>query len=166
MSSFRIRPHFTETVELGPEEIRRRLETHASGEKARCQVLSFPGYVTLRLLEEEQRFWSPQLNLSLDEAGEGKTQIQGTYGPGTSVWAMYLYGYLVVGFLGTVAAVTGLSQWMIGSRPWALWVLAAMLGCAAGLWMAAQIGQKLAAWQTYVLHQACEDALGKPVEIR
>lgn len=166
MSSFRIRPHFQQTVDLDRDTAQEQIVNRLREAKCGCEVKNFPGYLTLRIPEKDQHFWSPQLNLSLDSDETGKTVIQGIYGPNTNVWAMFLYSYLIVGFLAIGAAVVGLSQWMIGATPWGLWGLAAALIVGFGLYVFAQTGQKLGVWQMFKLHQAYEAAVGEEAEIR
>jgi hypothetical protein len=166
MSSFRIRPHFRYVIDLDTDAARDRIVSGIGEAVDRCEVRSFPGYVNLRVPEAEQHFWSPQLNLSLEAADTGGTVIQGTYGPNTNLWAIFLYGYLTVGFLGIVATVLGLCQCMIGNPPWGFWLLGGALVVAAFLYFLAQTGQKLGAWQTFQLHQIFESAVGESVPIR
>jgi len=165
MSSFRIRPHFEETVEWDLESAQQRLVDRLRHDGARCKVMDFPGYVTLRIPEQEQHFWSPQLTISLEPTDDGRTRLEGIYGPNTSVWSMYLYGYLLVGTASLFAGVFGLSQWLAGTRPWGLWILAGLGTCAAGFYLMAQFGQKLGARQTFQLHQELEAAVGRTVDI-
>jgi hypothetical protein len=165
MSSFRIRPHFREIVDWNVESAQEELVGRLRQEGRRCVVMSFPGYVTLRIPDRDQHFWSPQLTISLEAAGEGHTSLEGIYGPNTNVWSMYLYGYLLVGTAAIFAAVFGISQWLAGTRPWVLWILAGLLFCALVLYLMAQFGQKLGARQTFQLHQELESAIGRPVEI-
>jgi len=165
MSGFRIRPHFRQTVDWGVEVAQDHLVSRLHKEGGRCVVLNFPGYVTLRIPDQDQHFWSPQLSLSLEPTEDGRTLIQGIYGPNTNVWSIFLYGYLLVGTMGLFAGVFGFSQWIIGNRPWGLWILGFLLGCAALLYLVAQLGQKLGARQTFELHQEFESAIGRTVDI-
>lgn len=166
MSSFRVRPRFTQTVPLDPGEVEERL-SHTIHERCRgCYLLRFPGYLTLRIPEDQQHFWSPQLTLSLDPDEEGGTRISGIYGPRTNVWSMFLYGYLIVGVLGTFTGIFGIAQWVVGARAWGLIPFATFLVLAVGLYVLAQFGQKIGARQTYTLHLAYEAAIGETVAIR
>lgn len=138
---------------------------HVSREGSRCVAKSFPGFLALRIPEEDQHFWSPRLQLSFEESGDHETLIQGSYGPNANVWSLFLYSWLVVGSLGTFSGILGFSQRMIGIRAWGLWIFGAMLAAAVGLYLLAQFGQKLGAQQTFLLHQAYEAAIGDSVEI-
>jgi hypothetical protein len=166
MSSFRIRPSFSQILDLGVEEARERIVDQVNREAERCEVKSFPGFICLRIPEQDRHFWSPRLNLSLDATEDGKTRVQGTYGPNANVWSLFLYGYLLSGSLGLFSGVLGFAQCMIGMWPWGLWIFGLMVAIAVGLYVFAQFGQKLGARQTFLLHRMYESAMGATVEIR
>jgi hypothetical protein len=167
MSSFRIRPVFSQIVELDPDEVRQRIvQAVERDEDGRFEVKNFPNFVCLRIREADRHFWSPRLNLSIEESDDGHTRIEGTYGPNANVWGLFLYGYLLIGSLGAFAGVFGFAQWMIGMRPWGLWILGGLVFLAATLYVTAQFGQKLGARQMFQIHQAYESAIGTLVEIQ
>lgn len=165
MSSFRVRPRFSHTVGLDLESTQQRIARHIQPDEHRCEVKNFPGYLCLRIPEDERHFWSPRLTLSLEATDDGKTRIEGIYGPNANVWSLFLYGYLITGTLATFAGCIGLVEVMIDHTPWGLWVLGLMIAAAAALYITAQFGQKLGARQTYQLHMAYESAIGSSVEI-
>jgi len=166
MSSFRIRPQFSQIVNLSLEATRDRLLHSLAQQAPGFEVKSFPAYICLHILEQERHFWSPRLALSLQATPEGGTRIEGTYGPDAEVWSLFLYGYIGVGMLGIFAGIVGGTQLMIGSDPWGLRVLAGLAVIAALMYLSAQLGQKLGAWQTFQLHQAYQTAIGQPAEIQ
>ena len=146
------------------ETTQERIISHINREDSRCVVKSFPGFLGILIPEKDQHFWSPQLHLCLEQTEEGKTIIEGTYGPNPNVWSLFLYGYLIVGSLGMFAAFLGFAQWTIGRRPWGLWVLGVMMTAAGVFYLVAQLGQKLGAWQTFLLHQVYESAIEKSTD--
>ena len=101
---------------------------HASAATAsgRFEVKNFPKFVCIRIREQDRHFWTPRLNLSLEETADGHTRIEGIYGPNANVWGLYLYGYLIVGSLGIFTACYGYAQWIMDKTPWGLWASA---GC-------------------------------------
>lgn len=166
MSSFRVRPRFSQHLPYPPEEVEQRIASKLGERCHGCVLLRFPGYLTLRIPEDRQHFWSPQLTLSLDpDEGQG-TCISGIYGPRTNVWSMFLYGYLIVGVLGSFTGIFGIAQWVVGAKPWGLIPFAIFLLLAAALYILAQLGQKFGAQQTFTLHLAYEAAVGESAEIR
>ena len=165
MSSFRLRPQFSIHLPGGVDEVRRQLAEDLKKHNARFDVKSFPGYLSLRVPEAEQHYWSPQLQISLDADDGGQTCLSGIYGPNTNMWASFLYGYLIVGSVGLFSGLLGACQLCIGDSPWGLWIFAAMVAAALGLYFSAQMGQKLGARQTFELHQIVEAAVGRTIEI-
>ena len=139
--------------------------THARAHPERCEVKSFSGYVSLHVVEKDSHYWSPRLSLSLEPEGEGKTRVEGTYGPNTNVWAAFLYGYMLVGSIGLFAGLLGACQCTLGMQAWGLWIAAVMALIAVGMYLSAQFGQKIGAQQTFLLHQIYEEAVGRSVEI-
>lgn len=160
LSSFRVRPRFEQRVAAPPDEahatLLRGLAAHAPG----LVVRPFPGFIGIHVPDAERRAWSPRLFLSLEAAPGGGTRIEGIYGPEIEVWSVFLYGYLGTGLLGTFAGILGACQHLLGQTAWGLWVCAAMAAGALLLYLSAQLGQKLGAWQTFQLHQAYTAAAG------
>jgi len=165
MSSFRLRPRFKHSIDLGVEAARERIVQGVREDADRCEVKSFPGYVSLNVLEKDSHYWSPRLNLSLEPDGDGKTRVEGTYGPNTNVWAAFLYGYLFVGSASLFSGMLGACQFWLNMQPWGLWIFGVTLLIMAGMYVSAQLGQKIGAQQTFLLHQVYERAVGESVEI-
>ena len=165
MSSFRIRPRFSHTIELSRDAVRekilRSLAAHAPG----LEVKSFPEFIGLHIAAKDRRYWSPRLFLSLAPTPEGATRIEGIYGPEIEIWSVFLYGYLITGLLGTFSGIYGCAQLLIEEPPAAFYVTGSMAVIAGLLYLAAQLGQKLGAWQTFQLHLAYQAAIGRPAEI-
>lgn len=166
MSSFRIRPRFVHTLDCNPDETRRSLLEVFAAPESGFEVKEFPGYISVFIAAGQRRFWSPRLSLNFEATPEETTRITGTYGPDAELWSLFLYGYLMTGLIGMFAGIWGFAQVMVHQSPWGLWVLGAMAGLAALLYLGAQLGQKLGAWQTFQLHQAYQNAVGHPAEIR
>ncbi len=165
MSSFHIRPRFEHTVDATPDATRARIVEFFSGQEPKFEVKAFPGFIGVHIAAAERRFWSPRLFLTIDATAEGTTRIHGTYGPEIEVWGIFLYGYLISGLLGTFSGVLAFAQYSTKSEPWGLWVVGGMTVVALLLYLGAQLGQKLGAWQTFLLHQSYQSAIGRPAEI-
>jgi len=166
MSSFRLRPRFSHVIDLGVEAARERIVNCAQAHSDRCSVKSFPGYVSLHVTDKDAHYWSPRLSLSLEPEGEGKTRVNGTYGPHTDVWSAFLYGYMLVGLIGVFSGLLGACQFWLHMSAWGLWIATVMLLIAVGMYLLAQFGQKIGAQQTFLLHQIYEEATAQTVEIK
>lgn len=165
MSSFRIRPRFAHILELPPAEARQRILDSLAAHAPNLEVRNFPDYLGLHFPEGQRKLWTPRLALHFETTPDGGTEIQGLYGPEADLWSIFLYGYILSGTAGTFAGIFGFAQWYTHDQPWGLWVLASMAAVAAAMYVIAQLGQKLGAWQTFELHQAYQNAIGRPANI-
>jgi hypothetical protein len=147
------------------EDTRARILQFLAQPSSGLEVKNFPGFIGLHLPPHERRYWSPRLFLNLEPTADGATRINGIYGPEMEIWAVFLYGYLISGLLSTFAGILGAAQMLTGAYPWGFWIVGAMLLVAALLYLSAQLGQKLGAWQTFRLHQAYQAAIGQPTDI-
>lgn len=165
MSSFRIRPHFVHEEEEAKDQFQESFIKHIKEDEPGILIKIFPDYLTLVIPDEEQHFWSPQLNLSIAPTDRGGTSVTGTYGPNTNVWSMFLYGYLTGFCLAGVSTVFAISKWIVSGWTVGFYIMGFFMALLLGLYITAQIGQKLAAQQTFQIHQAYERAIGKSLAV-
>jgi hypothetical protein len=164
MSSFRIRPRFERMVYYEPRRVEEMFRERLSRPGSPCVGSVIEGHITLRIPEEEQHYWSPQLNLSLEETEEG-TQINGIYGPAPSVWSAFFYGYAAIGILALFLSIWACALWMLKKDVSVAWGLPVLGGLALVLYLVAQGGQKVGAEQTFTLHHFFEDTVGERARI-
>lgn len=165
MSSFHIRPRFDQEVEGTPDSVQERIVEYIDPVAERFELKRFPEFLCIRIAEKDRHFWSPRLSLSLEPSGSEKTHIHGTYGPNANAWSLFLFSYIILGFLGLLAGMVAVAQWIIGQPPTWLWGLGGASAGIAILYFVAQFGQKLAAQQTFLIHQTYEAAIGNSVEL-
>jgi hypothetical protein len=161
LTSFRVRPRFRVRVAEEAERARARVLEALADLPEGLEVRAFPGLLGLHIADARRKTWSPRLLLHFEPQRDGGTVIEGVYGPETEIWSVFVYGYFFTGMLGMFSAILGGAQFFIGAHPWALWVTVAMAVLAAALYVAAQFGQKLGAWQTFQLHQAWQGAAAR-----
>ena len=165
MSRFSVRPRFTQTLDLGVDEAQARILSGVVAGAGGCEVKKFPGFICLRIPEQERHFWSPRLNLGIEPTDDGKTRIEGIYGPNANVWSLFLYGYLITGSFALFSGILGFVQWSLGNRAWGLWIFAVMSAAVIGLYLLGRFGRKVGEVQTLQLHHVYEAAMGRSVEI-
>lgn len=166
-SGFRVRPRFEQTVDLPEAEARRRITATFARDPDAFEVRSMDEFVMIHMAENLRKRWSPRLQVSLLATGENETKITGVYGPAHEVWAQYIFAYIMAGVVAMFSGIYGGVQLFLGDGPWALWITGSMLVIAGLLYLGAQFGQKLGAWQTFQLHQAYQVALGnKATDVR
>lgn len=114
--------------------------------------------VELRLPEASARVWSPLLRVEVDTDETGAARLRGRFAPHPSVWMAFMGLYGILFMAGTLAVMLGVSQWLVGERPWGLLGAPAAIALAAFTYGAAFIGQGLGASQMYTLRAFVDEA--------
>jgi hypothetical protein len=101
-------------MELGEEIVLRprfKFELKVSGEVAlnafekvkhnldEIVVTQVEHHVFLKIPKHKQHFWSPQLDLEITEFEEGKTVLNGLFGPKPAVWTLFMFLHFAVASL-------------------------------------------------------------------
>lgn len=166
MSSLRIRPRFSPAVELSLEATREQILPSLPRQAGDFEVKAFPEFIGIPIGAKDRRYWSPRLLRQFQATPAGAAAIEGTHSPEIEIWAVFFYGCLLTGLLGTFSGILGFAQRMVGAERWGFWMMAALAVVALLLGAGAQPGQKLGAWQTFQLHQAYQTAFGRPAAIQ
>lgn len=154
------RPRFKFEISLSQEEITRRLQQKIdenNPEGIRVTKVSY--HIILRPNPDNRHFWSPQLDINMEQLDEDHTLVRCLIGPMPAVWTMYVFLYGGLGLGALVSLMAGFSQWALNHTPWAFWFLPL---CVAGLIMMilfAQFGQRLARNEMRMLKRFLDEAL-------
>ncbi len=129
-----------------------------------CIVTQYPSRLKLQIPSSDQHYWSPELEVHLTEIDNG-TSLIGKYGPHQNVWTLFVTLYVVVGVIMSIVLIFGLSRWQLGLSAKILWLVPVLMCMAFFLYLVSQVGQKLGAEQTFILHQSFEQLIGKKIHI-
>jgi hypothetical protein len=154
----RVRPRFVLPVPLSAEEVLSRTKS-ALAERGDIDGLVLTGRIELVPDRESRHFWSPQLTVDVEAEGEGSV-LRGRFGPHPHVWTLYMCIHAIGAFATVGSAMFGISQYLVGQTPWALFALPAAPVLAALVWALAFVGQGLGAEQMYALRRFLEESLG------
>jgi len=94
--------------------------------------------------KRQRHFWSPWLHLEI-RGKEATPELYGWFTPHPSVWTAFVFAYLVVGCLASLALITGLTQQLLKMNAWGYYGIPVMAVAAVVLWIVSRTGQKLAA---------------------
>lgn len=166
MSDVGLRPSFIDFLPMKPEAARELITTRIRESCADCECKGFSGYLALRIPENQRRFYSPRLLLSLDPDDQDGTRITGTFGPNANMWSAFLYGYLATSSAALFSGILGFSQWKIGITPWGFWIFTPAALCLIGLYIAGHIGRTLGEAQTSQLRSIYQAATGHSVDLQ
>jgi hypothetical protein len=164
MTSFRVRPKFRKECPCKPKDLVERINKRLETQHDQVEGKVFLTHGLFRILPEHQHFWSPQLNVSFEETDDG-TVLRGMYGPHPTVWAVFLFGYAILGLALFFTTIIGLVKYSLHIESQILWLLPFFLGGLAILYFVAQTGQKMGVEQTFQLHHFFEESIGETVHI-
>lgn len=142
------------------------VENELNSEDIACDLDIRNGHISVKIPENDRHFWSPQLDLSIEkEEGDENTMIRGHYGPNPNTWALFTYGYVILGILFVSAGIWAMSKLTLGKSAPEFWLMLLFALMAATLYILAQFGQKIGAEQMYQLHFFYQKAIGEKIKI-
>ncbi len=114
-----LRPRFKIDLEQSSEWALEALET-AGQQTSQFVVVRLDDRVFIKIPEEKQHFWSPQLDLQIwDSEEDEKTMLRGLFGPKPSVWTLFMFLHFAVAGLFIAAGIWAYSNAAL-EQPYAL----------------------------------------------
>jgi hypothetical protein len=146
------------------DEVRTRIEDKLANGKYDFYATVSDQHIFLKINKKEEHYWSPQLDLSCEAVEEG-TLIRGLYGPNPHVWTFFMFSYLGIATIATFVAIIGFARLSLDLSAWILWILPGLGFLAFALYISSQMGQKIGAEQTFMLHHFLEEVLDDRVHV-
>jgi hypothetical protein len=165
MTSFRSRPRFQHSSIKTAPEIKAVFNSVLPCIKEGIIGQVFDNHLILRIKDEDQHVWSPELSLNYEEDENGEFMVRGVYGPMPSIWTKLAFGHFVAAITAFFAFIIGGSKFMLDEPSYVLWLLPIGLLCNFLLYAMAQTGQKLGAEQMFTLHHFYEKMMDEKVHI-
>lgn len=163
----RARPRFTLDLSIPPDEVTERVREALARSDGKVTGTVFRRTVMLTVGEQDTHFWSPHLDVQLEEAQGGGTRLSAMFSPHPHVWTGFLGVQLAFGVLSAAAAVWVMSVVLIGHDPWlGLGVLGLMLFGGGFAYGAAYVGQGIGSEQMYELRAFLVEAVRDEQAIR
>ena len=159
MTDLRMRPRFTLVVNADPDDVMRRFDEALSTDDCQVHGALYKHQVELQPRRAHRHFWSPFLNVVVEETDDGGSELNGRFGPAPNVWTMFMAGYGACAFTAFGAFFIGTSQLTLGDPPTGfLLVVGAAIG-AGVVYVAAQVGRRLGEDQMRELKTFVDGAL-------
>lgn len=166
MARPRMRPSFRVQVACSGEEVRdafeRRLGADADGVEGDFSTR----HGVLRVPESRRRFWTPCLDLTIDDddssdavASGPRARLWGTFSPRAEVWTAFVFTIGTLVIVSVFTGVYGIAQLVLGHPPLALLVPVFAVLAAAIVYLAALVGQGLSIADMYHLRAFVDDCL-------
>ena len=167
MNSLRIRPKFSVLSPKPQDQIVAELQGKNTDDHGShpCRLQVFPNRFKLSIRKEHQHYWSPVLEVTMEEEEEG-TLLTGRYGPHQNVWTLFTMLYLGIGILTLFISIIGLARMSLGLSARILWTIPVLVVTALFLYIVSQIGQKLGSDEITSLHHLVEELLDRKIDIK
>lgn len=160
MAIARMRPRFEVAVNDSVHEVGFRLREALEAPDAPCVGSLYGAHAVLKMPDEDQRFWSPQLSIDLEtRPSQNGTRIRGLFGPRPAVWTLFMALYAIIGFSGSMGLAVAYSQWSLDRPATFLWTLPLALVLATAVYGLALLGQRLGEQEMRVLRAFLDEVI-------
>lgn len=160
-SAITFRPRFKLELDLTPDEIRSKIDEHLSEDNPNdVRWRHIGGHIFFRTKPEDRHFWTPQMDVSMEEMEDGRTLMRVLIAPMPAVWTLYVFLYAVLGLGGLVALMAGFSQWALDHTPWAWYFIPVSVIGSILMIFFAKFGQRLAHEEMQLLKGIIVESLG------
>jgi Na+/melibiose symporter-like transporter len=144
------------------QELMKKFEDNLNdGNCSYCSQI-IDGHITIDVPKEENHFWSPQLNIEIEENSTKKTIVKGLFGPKPQVWTMFMFIHFAaaVAFIGF--SIMAYVQWTLKSdNSFALSMVIGLPILWCILYFLGTIGKKTGRKQMEELHNFMMKTLDK-----
>lgn len=95
-SDIHLRPRFKMNFNENQDTIISKFKENL--EKGDCKYCSkiVDGHIIIDVPAEENHFWSPQLNIEIENNNSEKTIVKGLFGPKPQVWTLFMFFHFAV----------------------------------------------------------------------
>lgn len=159
-----LRPRFRYYVASTPEQIRDHFKSQFMNHQVLFTGSSLKYHIVVDYPETERHYWSPQIDLNLEEYEKG-TLIRGLLGPRPAVWTVFMFFYAIAGIAGLTGVIIGAGQWSMKESPIALWLipLSAIIFIAA--YIVGKKGKNIAHNESVTLFNFFIENIENPIEL-
>lgn len=126
-----------------PNDVLRRIESALAAADAPVSGRVFESSVVLKMHPADTRFWSPQLQLSIDPHLPSGSVVHGLFGPRPTIWGLFVALYTAIGFSAVMGVIFGYSKLTLGESGSALWSGPMGIVAAVTVYVIGRIGRRL-----------------------
>ena len=155
----RMRPRFILEIDCSAERVMNALRSDTERAEAGVEGRFSERHGVLTLPEDEREFWSTQLGLTIEDAGERRTRVLGVFSPHPEIWTGYVFAIGVLAGVAVFGLMYAVVQLSMGSAPWCLLASIIAVLMAGLVYTSTLVGQGLTADEMYRLRSYLDDRL-------
>jgi len=162
-----MRPSFLLEAAPSPEALVDSLRDRLDGNRYAVTGTVSRRNALLYMPESQRRFWSPCLDLAIEDLGEAASDgagvslsvVRGTFSPRPEIWTGFVFAVGSLAAFATLSSLFGIAQLLVGATPWGLICPLVSIVLCALLYFAAIFGQSLSLGDMYQLRAYLDDCI-------
>ncbi|MEX6626388.1 GTP-binding protein [Tenacibaculum pacificus] len=107
-----LKPRFQIDFQMNSEVLLNEIKKHLSDETT-YKMKVVDNHVIIDVPDKETHFWSPQLQLEVEEVTETTSKIKGLFGPKPQVWTFFMFLHFVIATAFFIFGVVAYSNWSL-----------------------------------------------------
>jgi len=158
MTTARFRPTFSLDTKLKSTELVERVKQAVTANPSEFQGQFTADHALISIVESKRHFWSPWLHLELRQF-DSRNEVFGRFSPHPNIWTGFMFSYFSLLVVTFFSLVIGWSQRLAGESCWVFYLVPVWLLIGLLLWIASQMGQRLAVAEMQRLQSLVQDCL-------
>jgi len=114
-SDIYLRPRFKMNFEESHQNLIEKFKDISKNKTCKFGIVISDGHVIIDIPVEENHFWSPQLNIEIEQFEGHKSIVKGLFGPKPQVWTMFMFIHFAMAFIFIGSSIMAYVQWTLKS---------------------------------------------------
>ncbi|SEE21863.1 hypothetical protein SAMN04487765_1798 [Tenacibaculum sp. MAR_2010_89] len=107
-----LKPRFQIDFEMKADLLLEKIKTNID-ENQKFKMKVVDNHIIVDVPEKENHYWSPQLQIEIEELTEYTSKIKGLFGPKPQVWTLFMFIHFGVATAFLIFAVVAYSNWSL-----------------------------------------------------
>jgi len=112
-SDIHLRPRFKMNFNESQQNIIAKFQHNLMDGNCKYCTKIVDGHIVIDVPEDENHFWSPQLNIEIEKIEENSAVVKGLFGPKPQVWTFFMFFHFAVAVAFVGFSVTTYVKWTL-----------------------------------------------------
>lgn len=114
-SDIYLRPRFKIIFEENQQKLIQKFKDNITNTACKYAIKVIDGHIVIDIPAEENHFWSPQLNLEIEQIEDQKSLVKGLFGPKPQVWTFFMFIHFAMAFAFIGFFIVAYVKWSLKS---------------------------------------------------